>query len=73
MKNKQDLNPLSAVKLIKIENVNKTIIEQTNINSILSKFDLLKELILKHVDIFVYENPSSMKHSQFDMDGFYFP
>ena len=53
MKNKQDSHPLSEVKTLKLKNVNKTIIGQINISSILSKLDQLKELVLKHVDILV--------------------
>ena len=44
LKNKQDLNPLPEVKKIRLKNVNKAIIGQTNIKS---KFEQLKELVLK--------------------------
>ena len=42
LKNKQGLNYLSIVKNLRLKNVNKTIIEQININSISSKFDQLE-------------------------------
>ena len=59
-----------------IKNVNKTIIEQVNINSISSKFNQLKELALKHVDILVVcetKLDETFPSSQFHMDGFSLP
>ena len=52
LENKQALNPLSVVKNLRLKNLNKTIIGQININSISSKFNQLKVLVLKHVHIF---------------------
>ena len=59
-----------------MKNVNKTIIGQTNINSISSKFNQLKELLLKHVDILVVcetKLDETFPSSQFHMDGFSLP
>ena len=76
LKNKQDLNPLSVVKNLGLKNGNKIIIGQVNINSILSKFNQLKELVLKHVDILVIcetKLDETFPSSQFHMDGFSLP
>ena len=76
MKNKQDLNPLSEVKNLRLKNVNKAIIGQININSISYKFNQLKELVLKHVDILVVCEimlDEIFLNSQFHMDGFSLP
>ena len=59
------------MKSLRLKNVNKTIIGQININSISSKFNQLKGLVLKHVDILVVcdigkgspENSSEKKDS----------
>ena len=75
-KNKQHLNPLSVVKNLRLKNVNKTIKGQVNVNYILSKFNQLKELVLKDVDIFViYETKLDeiFPSSQFHMNGFSLP
>ena len=42
LKNKQDLNPLSIVKILRLKNVNKALTEQININPTSSKFNQLK-------------------------------
>ena len=58
-----------------MKNVNQTI-GQININSILSKFNLLKELVLKHVDILVVcetKLDETFPSSQFHMAGFSLP
>ena len=59
-----------------LKNVNKTIVGQININSISSKFNQLKELVLKHVDILVVcetKLDETFPSSQFHMDGFSLP
>ena len=64
------------MKNLRLKNVNKTIIGQININSISSKFDQLKELVLKHVDILVVcetKLDETFPSSQFHMDGFALP
>ena len=61
------------MKNLRLKNVNKTIIGQININSILSKFSKLKELVLKHIDILVVCEPKldeTFPSSQFHIDGF---
>ena len=76
LKNKQDLNLLSEVKNLRLKNINKTIKGKININSISSKFDQLKELVLKHVDILVVcesKFEEICPNSQFHMDGFSLP
>ena len=58
-----------------MKNVNHTI-GQINVNSILSKFNLLKELVLKHVDILVVcetKLDETFPGSQFHMAGFSLP
>ena len=73
---KQDLNPLSVVKNLKLKNVNKAIIGQININSISPKFNQLKKLVLKHVDVLVVcetKLDETFPSSQFHMDGFSSP
>ena len=65
------------MKNLRLKNVNKTIIGQVNINSISSKFNQLKELVLKHVDIFLVVCETKLDEtfpgSQFHMDGFSLP
>ena len=59
-----------------MRNVNKTIKGQININSISSKFNQLKELVLKHADILVVcetKLDETFSSSQFHMDGFSLP
>ena len=60
LKNKQNLNPLSEVKNLRLKNVNKTIKGEININSISSKFNQLSKLVLKRW----YVKLSLMKHSR---------
>ena len=64
------------MKNLRLKNVNKTIIGQININSISSKFNQLKELVLKHDDILaVWETKldETFPSSQSRMDGFSLP
>ena len=64
------------MKNLRLKNVNKIIIGQININSISSKFNQLKELVLKHVDILVVcetKLDETFPSSQFHMDGFSLP
>ena len=60
LKNKQNLNPLSEAKNLRLKNVNKTIKGEININSISSKFNQLTKLVLKRW----YVKLSLMKHSR---------
>ena len=64
------------MKNLRLKNVNKTIIGQININSISSKFNQLKELVLKHVDVLVVcetKLDETFPYSQFHMDGGFLP
>ena len=64
------------MKNLKLKNVNKKIIGQININSISSKFNQLKELVLKRIDILVVSETKLdeiFPSSQFHMDGFSLP
>ena len=66
---------MSEVKSLRLKNVKKTIIGQRNVNSILSKFNQLYEIILKHADILVVcktKLDETFLDSQFHMDGIYF-
>ena len=76
LKNKQDLNPFSIVKKLRLKNVNTTIIGQININFVSSKFNQLKELVLKHLDILVAcetKLDETFPTSQFHMESFSLP
>ena len=64
------------MKNLRLKNVNKTIKGQVNVNYVLSKFNHLKELVLKDVDILViYETKldETFPSSQFHMNGFSLP
>ena len=51
--NIQEENSLDSLRKLRLRNVNKVIIGNININSLLAKFDQVKEVILKNVDILV--------------------
>ena len=66
-------NSLSKVKEIRIGNGNRVIIGNLNINSIRNKFELLKETLLKYIDILVVTKTKldeTFSESLFLMDGF---
>ena len=66
-------NAYDALKEIKIKNVNKVVIGTLNINSIASKFDELREIIGKNIDILTIQETkldSSFPTQQFLLDGF---
>ena len=61
------------MKNVRLKNFKKAVIGQININSISSKFNQLKELVLKHVDLLVLcetKLDETFPSSQFYMDGF---
>ena len=61
------------LKEIRIKNMNRVIIGTLNINSLASKFDQLKEIIGKHIDILTIQETkldSSFPPGQFVMDGY---
>ena len=71
--NDEFLNPLSTIKNLRLSNVNRVVIGNLNINSLPNKFNQLKELFLKHVDILVLTETKlddSFPNSQFLVDGF---
>ena len=71
--NDEFLDPLSTIKNLWLSNVNRVVIDNLNINSLPNKFNQLKELILKHVDILVLTETKlddSFQNSQFSVDGF---
>ena len=71
--NDEFLNPLSTIKNLRLSNVNRVVIGNLNINSLPNKFNQLKELVLKHVDILVLTETKlddSFPNSQFLVDGF---
>ena len=47
------LDPSSEIENLRLRNINKVIIDNTNINSLPNNFDQLKELVMKHIDVFV--------------------
>ena len=51
--NIQEENSLDSLRKLRLRNVNKVIIGDININSLPAKFDQVKEVILKNVDILV--------------------
>ena len=67
------LDPLSVIKNLRLRNVNKVIIGNVNINSLPKKFEQLKELVIKHIDVLVIRETKlddSFPTSQFLMKGF---
>ena len=70
--NDEFLNPLSTIENLRLSNVNRVVIGNLNINSLPNKFNQLKELVLKHVDILVLTETKlddSFPNSQFSVDG----
>ena len=71
--NDASLDPLSEIKNLSLRNVNKVIIRNININSLPDKFEQLKELVIKHLDILVITETKlddSLPTSQFLVQGF---
>ena len=69
-------NANDALKEIRIKNVNKIVIGTLNINSLASKFDELREIIGKNLDILTIQETkldSSFPTQQFHLDGFSHP
>ena len=66
-------NSLRKIKELRIGNANKVIIGNLNINSIINKFEQLKETVLKYIDILVATETKldeTFLESLFLMDGF---
>ena len=51
--NDASLDPLSEIKNLRLRNVNKVVIGNLNINLLPNKFEQLKELVIKHIDVLV--------------------
>ena len=51
--NDEPLDPLSKIKSLRLRNVNKAIIDNIDINAPLNKFEQLKELVMKNIDVLV--------------------
>ena len=75
--NDASLDPLSAITNLRLRNVNKVIIGNININSLPNKFEQLKELVIKHIDVLVGITETKLYDSfptlQFLMKGFVEP
>ena len=70
------LNVLLKVKNLRLSNVNRVAIGYSNINSITDKFDQLKEIVLKNIDIFVFTGTKfddTFLNAQFLVPGFLKP
>ena len=71
--NGEFLDLLSKIKNLWLSNVNRIVIGNLNINSLPNKFNQLKELVLKYVDMLVLTETKlddSFPNSQFLVDGF---
>ena len=67
------LGPLSEIKNLRLRNVNKFIIGNININSLPNKFEQLKGLVLKYIDVLAVTETKlddSFPTSQFLIKGF---
>ena len=47
------LHCLTEIKKLRLRNINKVLFGTLNINSLPKKFDQLREIVLKHVDVLV--------------------
>ena len=71
--NGASLNPLLKIKNLRLSNVNRVIIGSLNINSPTNKFDQLKEIVLKCIDIPVITETKlddTFPNAQFLVPGF---
>ena len=67
------MNPLLKIKNLRLSNVNRVIIDTLNINSLTNKFDQLKEIVLKYIDILVITKTKlddTFPNAQFLVPGF---
>ena len=68
-----DTNAYDVLRKIRIKNVNRIVIGSLNINSLPNKFDQLKEVIGKHLDIIIIQETkldSSFPPQQFIIEGY---
>ena len=71
--NNASLNSLSELIELRLRNVNRVLTGNLNINSIRKKFDQLKDIVLKYIDILILTETKldeTFLISQFLMDGF---
>ena len=69
----RNYNVSDILKNIKIQNVNRLVIAQLNINSLKRKFDTLKEVIQENIDVLVITESKlddSFPTAQFTIEGF---
>ena len=74
--NIQEENFLDSLRKLRLRNVNKVITGNINLNSLPAKFTLVKEVILKNVDILVItetELDDTFPLGQFYIEGFTMP
>ena len=70
---KASLNSLSEISKLRLRNVNRVLFDHLNINFIRSKFDQLKDTVLKYIDIFYLTDTKldeTFLITQFLMNGF---
>ena len=70
--NDEFLDPLSKIKNLRLSNVIRVVIGNLNINSLPKKFNQLKELVLKSLDISILTErklDDYFPNSQFLVDG----
>ena len=67
--NIQEENSLNSLRKLRVRNVNKVIIGNININSLPAKFDQVKEVKLKNIDILVITE--TKLDDTFPLDQFY--
>ena len=73
MNNDEFLDPLSTIKNLWLSNVNRVVIDNLNISSLPNKFNQLKEIVIKYVDILGLTErklDDYFPNSQFSVDGF---
>ena len=70
--NIQEENSLDSLRKLRLRNVNKVIIGNININSNSPKFDQVKEVIFKNVDVLVIKE-TKLPLGQFYVERFTMP
>ena len=65
--------PFLKIKILRLSNTNRVIIDNLNINSLKNKFDQLKKIVPKYRDILVITKTKlddTFPHGQFLVPGF---
>ena len=76
IKNDGFFDPLSTIKNLRLSNINRVVIGNLNINSLPSKFNQLKKLVLNYADLLVLIETKLSKpflNSQCLVDRFFEP